>query len=315
MKNDNKSYGAERQTFSIGGSVDPFQRSASNPSSWLTMEIKTICNPSGDERIIRMAIRKYINGIVDNTFISLLNPGVELPKKIKKTTGIEAKELVTAPAFSEIAWNLVAFIGDYPFTSFCAGSDVKLLNAEFLREGIKRNLQFIDLEKFAREAFPGMKNYTLDALTRKLHLVDRGQKRQELSTLNAMACLYAMCAARASIQPHSLEDTSNTAVAEMRNDASGVLGSRAERMEELGRQKEADGSIDQAIYCYQQAIAEGIEILRPYQRLAELHHKRKEYAQEIQTCTDAIRMLERQLPFSERSIAEFRRRIESVRGK
>ena len=188
----------------LAGNGDPFNVPDYNPASWVVMSATTTGMNPGSDRIIKLALKRYINGVPDNTFVSLLNPGTVLPKNIKKLTGIKAEDIGKARAFSEVAWDLVALIGNYTIVSHSAKLDVSFLNAEFARMGINRNFRFIDTEKFARKAFPDMKDYTLKLLIRKLHLLDRNSKHEELRDVDAVACLYALCVGRASMYPERL---------------------------------------------------------------------------------------------------------------
>lgn len=189
-------------TFDIGG--DPFKESKGNPTSWVVLDMVTTGMLPKTDRVIKVMMRRYVNGVANDSYVSLINPGFVLPKKEEKLTGIKSLDLTRAPSFSDIAWHLVSIVGNYVIVSHNAKLFVSFLNAEFERAGIQRDLKFIDTEKLAGEAFPGIKDYKLKTLIRKLNLLERGEKNNELSNVDAVACLYALCMGRANAVPESL---------------------------------------------------------------------------------------------------------------
>lgn len=297
--------------------------------SWVVLDVETTGLQAQTDRIIEIAMRKYEDDKVTDTFTSLVNPGMILPQKIVQLTGITDRDLRKAPKFPEITWRVANFIGGLPVVAHNARFDVEFLLNEWARAGLTRDITYIDTVKLAREVFPGMENYKLATLIERLNLLDHAQEHRALSDVDAAGKLYLMSSAKLETEYARREREREAAEVVRQEQArrkeqerqqeqarreekakqAAPGESRAVILANLGRQYETEGDIDKAIYYFSQAVAEGVELLHPYKRLAVLHRKRHEYADELRACTAAIQMLEWQEPYNAAAVAEFERRI------
>lgn len=117
-------------------------------------------------RIIELgAYRISQNRIVDS-FLTLVNPEIPIPRFVMALTGISNEMVKAAPLFSEVAPRWLEFAKDAVLIAHNAPFDTTFLNHEVARvypghRMINANLCTV---KLARRVLPGLANYRLDTL-------------------------------------------------------------------------------------------------------------------------------------------------------
>ena len=66
-------------------------------AEWIVLDTETTGLGPIDDRIIEIAAVKYKNGEAVDSFVTLVNPGVAIPERITKITGMTDKYLKKAP--------------------------------------------------------------------------------------------------------------------------------------------------------------------------------------------------------------------------
>ena len=121
-------------------------------------------------KIIEIGAVKLVNGTVEDRFSSFVNPGVPIPYKIEKLTGINDAMVLDAPDISEVLPE---------FLKFCDGCFLAAHNSDFDCGFIKKNCAdlgqeyaFISLDTvaLARCLLPELKNYRLETVAKKLEI-------------------------------------------------------------------------------------------------------------------------------------------------
>jgi DNA polymerase III subunit epsilon len=98
---------------------------------------------------------------------SYVNPGRDIPEDARDVHGLTAEFLAQYPSFSEIADELLTFIGDDLLVTHNAEFDLAFLNAELRRSRRSPiSVACIDTLALARQRFPGAPA-SLDALCRR----------------------------------------------------------------------------------------------------------------------------------------------------
>jgi DNA polymerase-3 subunit epsilon len=102
------------------------------------------------------------------SFQRYLNPERLVPIESQRVHGITDDFLVDKPIFSQVADELMEFLGDAPLVIHNASFDIKFLNAEFAR--LKRPplplARTIDTIEIAKSRIPGAR-YSLDELCKR----------------------------------------------------------------------------------------------------------------------------------------------------
>ncbi len=123
-------------------------------------------DPDTGDRIVEVACVELINHQPTEKFYhTYINPLRDMPEEARRVHGLSSEFLSDKPLFPEIAEDFLAFIGDAPLVIHNATFDMKFLNMELSRAGMKP-LPFeraIDTLRIAQERFPGAR-VNLDAL-------------------------------------------------------------------------------------------------------------------------------------------------------
>ncbi len=90
------------------------------------------------DKIIEIALIKYLPDGKKETYYKRVNPGIAIPRIITDLTGIADKDVKDAPAFKTIAWDILSFMGESDFGGFNVERfDLPLLEREFFDAGHK----------------------------------------------------------------------------------------------------------------------------------------------------------------------------------
>ena len=84
---------------------------------------------------------------------------------------------------------------------------------------------------------------------------------------------------------------------------------RAVDLYNLGSQYEREGKIDLAMTMYSQSVAEGVQLLQPYRRLAINYRKQKDFNSKIMVCRVAVEIISGWGVDQQRKKEEFEKRI------
>lgn len=126
-------------------------------------------SPGDGARITEVAALRIVDGRIVDRFVSLVNCGVEVPPFITSLTGITQQMVDTAPRAEIIVPELISFIGEDALAAHNASFDVKFLQAESARVGLRPlHRHLLCSVKLARRVLPGLPSYSLGKLARSL---------------------------------------------------------------------------------------------------------------------------------------------------
>jgi DNA polymerase-3 subunit epsilon len=122
-------------------------------------------NATGDDRITEVAVVVVHGSRRDVVFDTLLNPGRPIPPRICELTGITDAMVAGAPAFADVADQVVAALAGRVFVAHNARFDWGFVSAEVKRA---RDLALdgprLCTVRLARRLMPGEPSYALGAL-------------------------------------------------------------------------------------------------------------------------------------------------------
>lgn len=126
---------------------------------------------SGDRgRIIEVAAIKVIDGEIVDEFTSLVNPGSPIPHWITTLTGITSNDLVTAPYFDDIAYQLFTFMEGCLFVAHNVRFDYSFLKREFSSAGFDFRPPLFCTVRLSRALYPGTPGHSLEKIINRHHL-------------------------------------------------------------------------------------------------------------------------------------------------
>ncbi len=136
------------------------------------------------DQIIEIGLVKVQQGEIKETFESLVNPGTLLPVKVKRLTGLQDDIFKESPFLSDIAPDIIEFIGDLPLVGHNVSFDASFLAWHL---GIEIPKQFDTLE-LARIICPDSPRHRLHDLCVSLN-IELSHRHRALSDARATAQL------------------------------------------------------------------------------------------------------------------------------
>ncbi len=160
------------------------------PTEYVVIDVETTGLKAYTQRIMEIAVIRFSHGERVDVFTTLVNPERRVPSYISQLTGIDESMLVGAPAFSQIAQQLVQYIGDSLVVGYNVGFDLGFINAELKRFGQPPLVNdHLDLLPLAGQLVPGIRRPGLDGLCRALG-VDQRERHRAMADAEATAIVF-----------------------------------------------------------------------------------------------------------------------------
>ena len=155
---------------------------------YVSLDLETTgLDPDNDEIIEVAAIRFDAGGVVDR-YHSLVNPGRKLDYRIALLTGIDERELATAPHFSSIALELESFVGLDPIVGQNPTFDTGFL----MRKGVQLFGPTYDTHELAGLLLGDLTQNSLGGIADHLGLEFTGRHRAMADADAAMRVFLAL---------------------------------------------------------------------------------------------------------------------------
>ncbi|MGE5484444.1 MAG: helicase C-terminal domain-containing protein [Ignavibacteriales bacterium] len=143
--------------------------------SFVAIDVETTGIDPQSDAIIQVGAVRFENGRVVRELNSLVRPGVHIPLKVQRMTGISEEAASAAPTFEEIAPQLLEFVGDSPLIAHNAPFDVGFIEAALGRCGEARLANRVyDTLDLARLVRPASGSHRLERLAREMNIPLRG---------------------------------------------------------------------------------------------------------------------------------------------
>jgi DNA polymerase-3 subunit epsilon len=143
-------------------------------------------DPVTGDRLVEIGCIELVNRFpTGNTFHRYLNPERDMPESAFKVHGLSLDFLKDKPRFTDVAEELVAFLGDAPLVAHNAIFDLTFLNAELERAGrqaVTRE-RLVDTLMLARRKYPGGSNRLDDLCLR--YRIDNSRRTKHGALLDA----------------------------------------------------------------------------------------------------------------------------------
>ncbi len=104
-------------------------------AEFVVLDVETTGLKPLHQRIIELAAIRYRDGTEVERFETLCNPDKRIPRYISDLTGITDAHVADAPRFSEVAEEVMAFLGSSLIVGHNVGFDISFVNAELKRLG------------------------------------------------------------------------------------------------------------------------------------------------------------------------------------
>lgn len=128
--------------------------------------------------IVEIGALRFYPGSELESFQMLINPGCPIPAEAQAIHGICDAMVQGKPNAEAAIRSLTSFVGEYPLVLHNAPFDLGFLNPILRRLGLCwKSLAVFDTLPLGRAAFPGLKNYSLENLSRFFEFDSGGHHR------------------------------------------------------------------------------------------------------------------------------------------
>ncbi len=168
--------------------VDPSQE-------YVVVDLETTGGRAEYHRVTEIGAVKIRNGVIVDTFETLLDPARRIPSKITRLTGITNEMVEGKPGFAEVADDLESFLGEAIFVAHSVNFDYGFLRREFERIGRSFRRPTLCTVVAMRKFFPSLPSYGLGNLCKEFGIELRDHHRA-LCDAKATAQLLQMINAK-----------------------------------------------------------------------------------------------------------------------
>ncbi|PWT78463.1 MAG: hypothetical protein C5B60_01135, partial [Chloroflexi bacterium] len=130
------------------------------PKGRVAIDLETTGLQPEQDAIIEIGALKFAGDAVLDTFESFVSPGLPIPYRVQRLTGITSPQLRDAPSLAALLPRLRAFIGELPLVGHSVPFDAAFLR----RAGLARRNPLIDTFELASALLPDLPNYSLAAV-------------------------------------------------------------------------------------------------------------------------------------------------------
>ena len=138
--------------------------SGQSPPVRVAIDLETTGLHPDQDAIIEVGALKFAGGSVLETFESFVSPGLPIPYRVQRLTGITSSQLKDAPSLSALLSRLRTFIGELPLVGHSVPFDAAFLR----RAGLARRNPLIDTFELASALLPDLPSYSLGAVGKSL---------------------------------------------------------------------------------------------------------------------------------------------------
>lgn len=134
------------------------------PEKLVFVDLETTGVSTTHGRVLEVGMLRVENGVVIDTFSSLINPLTYIPPEIEKLTGISQKDIEDAPTFDSLAKDIYTFLKDGIFVAHNVRFDYGFLKSEFARSEIAFTQRHFCTVRLSRLLYPRYKRHNLDSI-------------------------------------------------------------------------------------------------------------------------------------------------------
>ena len=138
--------------------------------SWVFLDLETTGASARGDRVTEVGLIRIDNGVEVDQWSQLINPGISIPGEIVRLTGITNRMVAGAPAFSDIATQLLERIGDSVMVAHNARFDFGFLKAEYARLSMTFSAKTLCTVRLSRALFPHQHRHNLDTQIGRAHV-------------------------------------------------------------------------------------------------------------------------------------------------
>ena len=138
---------------------------------FIAFDLETTGTLPGVDQIVEIGAVRFVDGIPDAVFSTLIDPGMAMPEAASRVNGIKDEMLVGKPKIQEILDPFAQFCADDVLVAHNAPFDTQFLASDIKKfESLSPDGVILDTCAMARKVFPGLANYRLGTLVQHLKI-------------------------------------------------------------------------------------------------------------------------------------------------
>jgi DNA polymerase-3 subunit epsilon len=131
---------------------------------FVVVDLETTGGSAVYDRVMEVAAIRFENGVVQDRFERLVEPGVPIPPFVTRITGINAALVRGRPSFDSLLPDLRRLFDGAVVVAHNASFDCNFLATAFRRAGLPWDDERLCTLRLARRLIPGLHSYKLDSL-------------------------------------------------------------------------------------------------------------------------------------------------------
>lgn len=146
-------------------------------NTYAFVDVETTGMSATHGHIIEIGIIRVEDGVITDTYQTLIQPNRPLLPIITDITGIRDSDLEDAPVFEHVSGRIQELLEGAIFVAHNAGFDYAFVKSEFQRLGIRWNAKSLCTVKLSRKLYAHEKSHNLDALIARHSLAMENRHR------------------------------------------------------------------------------------------------------------------------------------------
>ncbi len=139
-------------------------RAALAETAFVVVDLETTGGSAQYDRVLEIAAIRVRNGVVQDRFEQLVEPGIPIPPMVTRITGINAALVRGKPRFESFLPDLRRLLEGAVVVAHNASFDCNFLSSAFSRAGMAWESDRVCTLRLARRLIPGLYSYRLDSL-------------------------------------------------------------------------------------------------------------------------------------------------------
>lgn len=138
---------------------------------FIAFDLETTGTVPGVDQIVEIGAVRFVNGVVDSVFSTLIDPLRPIPPGASAVNGITDDMVVGKPKVEDVLAAFAEFCTDDIMVAHNAPFDAQFLTADIKKhESIAPRGVVLDTLPISRKIFPGLPNYKLGTLVQHLKI-------------------------------------------------------------------------------------------------------------------------------------------------
>lgn len=149
---------------------------------YIAFDVETTGLDSKKDRMIEVGAVLFEDGHIVETYSSLINPGIKIPKEATSINHITNGMVKKAPTEDVVCAELVKFLGNalHEETPICAHNgefDMSFISQALMRQGYDAQIVYLDTLSLSRKIIQGLPNYKQTTVAKYFNIKNKQEHR------------------------------------------------------------------------------------------------------------------------------------------